>query len=139
MSLCPLAAQALSKPKDVSGHHPQESRFRRIMLVPKTCVPLPMHAFGPWRKSVEKAWIASKPLSDFLRFNLVAGSRCRLPRGIGQLVAMPTPPRSIRERMQLFNSPPAVTDQIKSASSKAPWDLLDAKDLVGQVNKSAAP
>jgi len=84
VSLCPLAAQAFPKPKDVSSHRPQESLFGVIMPVPQTLIPRPMHAFGPWRKSVEKAWIASKPLSDFLRSNLMPDPRCRLPRGIGE-------------------------------------------------------
>jgi hypothetical protein len=44
--LCPLAAQAVPKPKDMSRYHPQESFFRRIMLVPQTLIPLPVHSLG---------------------------------------------------------------------------------------------
>jgi hypothetical protein len=137
--LCSLAAQALSKPKDVSRHHPQESFFRLIMPVTKPLIPRPMHAFGPWRKSVEKARIASKPLSDFLCLDLVAVAQRCLPRGIGELVAMPTPPWLIPKRMELFDGAATVTDKIESLPPKATRDASRAQDLLAQNDIALSP
>ena len=80
MPLCPLAAQTFPKPKDVSRHHPQESRFRVIMPVTKPLISLPMHPFGLQWERIKKPWSASKPLSDFLRLDLITsrGVACRV-------------------------------------------------------------
>jgi hypothetical protein len=98
-----------------------------------------MRSVGPRWKLIEHAWAAAKLLADFLSLDDVAVARQCLPRGIGEIIAMPTAPRPIAESMQLLHSAPAVTDKIESFAPKPPQNLLCTKNLVRQVNKSVTP
>jgi hypothetical protein len=123
----------------MSRYHPQESFFRRIMLVPKTRVPLPMHPFGLRWERIKKPPIATKPLAYFLCLDLVAVPWRRLPCCIREPVAMPTPPWLISKRMELFDGAATVTDKIKSLSAEAPRDLNRLEGLIGKRDRPTAP
>ena len=78
-------------------------------------------------------------LTDFLHFDDVAVTR-HCPSGcIGELIAVPTVPRPITKRMQLFHSAPAFTEEIKSLTPKAPRDLNGMHNLIGEFDDVASP
>lgn len=90
--------------KTYAPRHSQKLFFRFIMLPPEPFVPPPMHSLWLLRKGVKHARAASKPLTDFLRFDDVAVAECRLSCCIGEAITMPTAPRLVANDMQLFTS-----------------------------------
>jgi hypothetical protein len=52
---------------------------------------------------------------------------------------MPTAPWLAARVVQFFYSAPTVAAKIKSFSSKARWDLLRLKRLVGEFNPAISP
>src|SRR5215831_14856396 len=63
------------------------------------------------------------------------GLSCR----IGEVVAVPTAPRSLAKCMELFYSATTLTNKIDPLATEAPRHLLGAKSLVGQIDKPVAP
>ena len=78
-------------------------------------------------------------LTDFLHFDDVAVTRHRPSGCIGELIAVPTAPRSVAKRVQLIHSAPAFTDKIESLATKPPRGLLRSKNLVREVDKPVVP
>jgi hypothetical protein len=105
----------------------------------KSLVTSPVHSLRPCWKVIEHSETASKYFSNLLRFEDEPVARSRLPRGVGQPVAVPTPPEVATRSIELSDPSTTVTQKVSSSSAEVPWHPSDWEYLIVERDSIVVP
>jgi hypothetical protein len=110
-----------------------------IVQMAKPVVTSPVHSLRLCRKVIEHAETASKYFSNLLPFEDEPVARSRLPRGIGQAVAVPTAPEVATRSIELSDPSATVTQKVSSSSAKVPPHPSDREYLIVERDSIVVP